>query len=85
MEGKHILSIISIIGITLLIIGSISYGISQIWTSTEHSLWSKLSFYTLITGCIIFGINIFVTIIYKNYHNTSLQSQSNLEKSTTST
>lgn len=81
MEIKHILTIISIIGITLLIIGSISYGISQIWKTTENSEFAKLSFYTLISGCIIFGINIIITIIYKNYHKTSKSSQSIVETS----
>jgi hypothetical protein len=68
MDIKQILQIISIIGIILLTVGSIVYGITQIWKSTENSEIAKISLYTLISGSIIFGINIIITIIYKNYN-----------------
>ena len=68
MDIKKILKIISIIGIILLIVGSIVYGITQIWKSTENSEIAKISLYTLISGSVIFGINIIITIIYKKYN-----------------
>ena len=71
MDIKKILQIISIIGITFLIIGSIVYGITQIWKSTENSEIATISLYTLISGSVIFAINIFITIIYKNYYISS--------------
>lgn len=68
MDIKKTLQIISIIGITFLIVGSIVYGITQIWKSTENSKIAIISLYTLISGSVIFGITIFITIIYKNYY-----------------